>query len=126
MTTVLIADDQLDMCAIHTDYLRRHGFRVVSVTDGIAALQAVSTEHPDIIVLDHSMPGRTGIDVARELKSNPATASIPILLMTAHAYGAIGQRARAAGCDAFLAKPCGPRRVLQEVQRHLPATASES
>jgi two-component system, cell cycle response regulator DivK len=124
LTTVLLADDQLDMCAIHTDYLRRHGFRVVSVGDGIAALKAASTEHPDIIVLDHSMPGRTGIDVARELKANPATAAIPILLMTAHAYGAIGQRALAAGCAAFLAKPCGPRRVLQEVVRHLPQQRS--
>jgi two-component system, cell cycle response regulator DivK len=119
LTTVLIADDQLELCSIHTDYLRRHGFRVVVAADGNAALAAARAESPDIIVMDHSMPGRSGIEVAWELKSSPATSGIPIVLMTALPYGAIGRRARAAGCVAFVAKPCGPKRVLQEVIRHL-------
>jgi CheY-like chemotaxis protein len=121
LTTVLLADDQLEMCTIHTDYLQRHGFRVVTAADGNAALQVARTERPDIILMDHSMPGRNGIEVARTLKSSPETSAIPIVLMTALAYGAIGRRAREAGCVAFLSKPCGPRRVLQEVVRHLPA-----
>lgn len=120
MITVLIADDQLDTIAMHADYLRRHGYHVVSVADGNAALDTVRSQRPGVVVLDHSMPGRSGIDVARELKSDPVTAGIPVLLMTAHAYGAVGRRAREAGCDAFLSKPCGPRRLLEEVRRYDP------
>jgi two-component system, cell cycle response regulator DivK len=119
--TILIADDQQEMRAIHADYLTRHGYRVLSVSDGEEALRQARCSSPDIILLDHSMPGRRGIDVARELKADAATAHIPVLLMTAHAYGAVGRRAREAGCAAFLSKPCGPRRVLEEVRRHVPA-----
>jgi two-component system, cell cycle response regulator DivK len=129
LTTILLADDQPEMCAIHGDYLKRHGFRVLTAADGNAALQAACSENPDIILMDHSMPGRSGIEVTRVLKSNPATSAIPVVLMSAMTYGAIGRRARAAGCVSFLAKPCGPKRVLQELVRFLPgrqggATAS--
>jgi CheY-like chemotaxis protein len=119
VTTVLLADDQLEMCAIHTDYLRLHGFRVITASDGPAALETARSENPDIILMDHSMPGCTGIDVTRKLKASPSTSSIPVVLMTALAYGAIGRKARDAGCVGFLSKPCGPKRVLQEVMRHV-------
>jgi two-component system, cell cycle response regulator DivK len=115
--TILLADDQQEMRAIHADYLRRHGFTVICASDGNEALDRARSSRPDVIVLDHSMPGRRGIDVAFALKADPDTAHIPVLLMTAHAYGAVGRRAREAGCVGFLAKPCGPRRVLEEVRR---------
>lgn len=123
MTTVLLVDDQLELRAIHGTYLREHGFHVVTAGDGESALVAARTEAPDIILLDHSLPRRMGLDVARELHDDPRTADIPIVMVTAHAYGAVGQKARAAGCVAFLAKPCAPSRVLQEVRRFT-ATAS--
>jgi CheY-like chemotaxis protein len=121
--TVLLADDQIEMSAIHTDYLQRHGFRVLTAEDGNTALARARAECPDVIVLDHSMPGCNGIEVTRALKADPATSTIPVVLMTALAYGAVGRRAREAGCVAFLSKPCGPRRVLQEVMRQLPVSA---
>jgi CheY-like chemotaxis protein len=117
MTTVLLVDDQLELCAIHSDYLQRHGYRVLTAPDGDTALETARAQAPDVIVLDHSMPRRNGVDVARALKANPATADIPIIMMTALPYGAVGRRARDAGCVGFLSKPCGPRRVLQEVAR---------
>jgi two-component system, cell cycle response regulator DivK len=119
---ILLADDQPETRDIHAGYMRRHGFSVITVGDGVSALEQARTGCPDVIVLDHSMPGRSGVDVARALKSDPLTARIPVVLMTAHAYGAVGKRAREAGCAAFLAKPCGPRRVMEEVRRHLPLT----
>jgi two-component system, cell cycle response regulator DivK len=117
MTTVLFVDDQFELRAIHGTYLQEHGFRVFTAADGEAALTSARANHPDVIVLDHSMPRRTGIDVARELRQDPRTAGIPIVMLTAHAYGAVGRKARAAGCNTFLSKPCSPRRVLEEVQR---------
>jgi two-component system, cell cycle response regulator DivK len=123
MTTVLLVDDQLELRAIHGTYLREHGFHVLTAGDGESALATARAESPDIILLDHSLPRRMGLDVARELHEDPSTADIPIVMVTAHAYGAVGQKARAAGCVAFLSKPCAPSRVLQEVLRFT-ATAS--
>jgi two-component system cell cycle response regulator DivK len=71
-----------------------------------------------VIVLDHSLPGRTGVEVARELRDDASTSAIPIIMLTAHAYGAVGRKARAAGCVAFLAKPCTPSRVLEEIRKY--------
>jgi CheY-like chemotaxis protein len=117
MTTVLLVDDSFEVLAVHSAYLAQRGYHVLTAGDGDAALSAARDGHPDVIVLDHSLPYRTGIEVARELRGDPATAGIPIVLMTAHSYGAVGRKARAAGCNSFLAKPCGPGRVLQEVRR---------
>ncbi|MEX1182733.1 MAG: response regulator [Gemmatimonadota bacterium] len=117
MTTVLFVDDQFELRAIHGTYLHEHGFHVITAADGNDALRSARENNPDIIVLDHSLPFRTGIDVATELQADPVTAGIPIVMLTAHAYGAVGRKARAAGCVSFLAKPCSPSRVLQEVLR---------
>lgn len=117
MATVLLVDDQLQLCGIYTDYLQRHGYRVLTAADGDAAVATAREQAPDVILLDFSMPSRDGLDVARELKSDPRTSDIPIVMMTAMPYGAVGRRARAAGCSGYLSKPCGPRRVLIEVER---------
>lgn len=118
--TVLVADDRMELLALHATYLERHGYRVLRAGDGDSALALARAEHPAVIVLDHSMPGRSGLDVTRELKADPATANIPILLMTAHSYGAIGATARAAGIASFMTKPCQPSRVLREVAAFAP------
>jgi CheY-like chemotaxis protein len=117
MLTILVVEDQLELRAIHSAYLQRHGFTVVTADDGAAALDLARTQHPDVIVLDHALPHRTGLEVARELKRDPSVAGIPIVMMTAMAYGAVGRKARQAGCAAFLAKPCQPSRLLQEIMR---------
>ena len=116
MKTVLLVEDQLEFRAIQTLYLQHHGYRVITAGDGESALRVARDARPDVILLDHSLPRRNGLDVARELRGSPDTAAIPIVLITAHAYGALGRRAREVGC-AFLAKPCEPSRVLQEVRR---------
>jgi CheY-like chemotaxis protein len=118
MTTVLIVDDQIELRSIHGAALQNRGYSVLSAADGPTALATARAAHPDIIVLDHSLPGLTGVEVATKLRDDPRTADIPIIMMTAHAYGAVGRKARAAGCVAFLAKPCTPRRLLTEIERH--------
>ena len=118
MTTVLFVEDQFELRAIHATYLTAHGLRVVTADDGDAAVTLTHQERPDVIVLDHSLPKRTGVDVARTLQGDPGTSAIPIIMLTAHTYGAVGQKARAAGCVAFLSKPCRPSRVLEEIRRH--------
>jgi CheY-like chemotaxis protein len=118
MKRILIVEDQIELRAIHAHYLAEHGLGVLTASDGNEALELARTERPDAIVLDHSLPGRTGVEVAKALKEDEATAKIPVILVTAHTYGSVGQKARAAGCVSFLAKPCHPSRVLQEVLKH--------
>lgn len=120
MPTILLVDDQLHLLGIHRMYLETHGYRVLTAETGENALEVVRRQHPDLILLDHSLPGRTGAEIAAELKGDAALRAIPIVMMTAHSYGAVGKRAREAGCDGFLTKPCDPKRVLLEVQRHVP------
>lgn len=121
MKTVLIVDDQIEICAMHGAYLERHGYRVVTASDGEMALSVARQQLPDVILLDFSLPKRTGVEVARELKRDASTSQIPILLLTAHTYGAVGKQARAAGVSEFLSKPVQPSRVLMEVRRYAPA-----
>jgi two-component system, cell cycle response regulator DivK len=117
MPTILFVEDQLELQQMHVTYLQRQGYNVLTAGDGDRALELARLHHPDLIVMDHSIPRRTGIEVAQELRADTATSSIPIILMTALAYGAVGQRAREAGCVAFLSKPCLPSRLLVEVRR---------
>lgn len=113
---VLLADDRLEMLGVHAAYLRKHGYRILLAENGRTAVAFARAYHPALIVLDHSMPDLTGVQVARELKADRTTADIPILLMTAHSYGAVGTAAIAAGCAAFLPKPVEPSRLLREIE----------
>jgi two-component system, cell cycle response regulator DivK len=118
-TAVLIADDQPQILALHAAYLQKHGYRVFLAEDGRTALERARLHRPDVIVLDYTMGTPNGVEVARALKDDIATAHIPILLLTAHSYGAVGPAARAAGCSAFLSKPLMPSRLLHEIATHL-------
>lgn len=121
---VLIADDQPQILALHAAYLQKHGYRVYLAEDGRTALERARMHRPDVIVLDYSMGSPNGVEVARALKDDAATANIPILLLTAHSYGAVGPAARAAGCSAFLSKPVVPSRLLHEISSQLQAAQS--
>jgi two-component system, cell cycle response regulator DivK len=114
--TVLIVEDQIEFLAIQKAYLERHGYRVLVAENGLDGIRCAREHHPHVILMDYTMPVMDGVSAAAELKRDPATRGIPVLLLTAHAYGSVGRRAREAGCAGFLAKPCEPRRVLQEVR----------
>jgi two-component system, cell cycle response regulator DivK len=117
MSTILFVEDQFELRAVHTAYLQSHGFNVITAASGEAGLELARTSHPDVMVLDHSLPQRTGVEIANIMQDDPELAAIPIVMMTAVPFGAIGKKAMAAGCKAFLAKPCSPSRLLQEVKR---------
>jgi CheY-like chemotaxis protein len=117
--TVLIVEDQLEMRAINAMYLHHHGYRVVAADNGYDGLKAARETHPDLILMDISVPGIDGIRATEQLKRDPETGQIPVLIISAHPYGSTGKRAVDAGCDGYLTKPCDPRRILQEVRMRL-------
>jgi two-component system cell cycle response regulator DivK len=119
--TVLIVEDQIEMRAIASAYLERQGYRVLATDNGADAVRQARAEKPDLIFMDISIPGMDGIRATAELKRDPATRAIPVVIVTAHPYGSVGKRAFDAGCDGWLNKPCDPRRLLQEVQRRVGA-----
>jgi two-component system cell cycle response regulator DivK len=117
--TVLIVEDQLETLAIHALYLEHHGYRVLRAEDGEKGLSTALEHRPDLILMDLSIPKLDGFGATQALKRDPRTGHIPVVAMTAHAFGSVGKRALAAGCDGFLAKPLEPRRVLREVQQRI-------
>jgi two-component system, cell cycle response regulator DivK len=117
--TVLIVEDQIEMRAIASAYLERYGYRVLATDNGADAVRQARAEQPDLIFMDVSIPGMDGIRATAEIKRDPATRAIPVVIVTAHPYGSVGKRAVDAGCDGWLNKPCDPRRLLQEVQRRV-------
>src|SRR5690606_35778479 len=115
MKTVLLVEDQIEFLAVQKHYLERNGYQVLSAEDGVEAIRCARENRPNVILMDLSMPKLDGLTATRKLKEDPATSEIPVILLTAHAYGSAGRRAREAGCAAFVPKPCDPRRVLDEV-----------
>ena len=116
---VLLVDDYADAREMYRYYLARHGFRVEEAADGHEALDKALTLGPDIILMDLSLPGIDGWELARLLKQDARTTGVPIIALTAHALNGEEQRARGAGCDGFVTKPCLPQALAEEMPRVL-------
>jgi two-component system cell cycle response regulator DivK len=124
--TVLIVDDFDDNRQMYAEFLAYSGYRVLEASNGAEAI-AQATEHlPDLIVMDLSLPVLDGWEATRRLKSDPRTRHIPVVALTGHALEGHSQGARAAGCDAFLAKPCLPDKLLETVRTMLEQVASRT
>ena len=124
MTTgkhILIVDDYPDALDIWAIYLRALGFQVSTAGDGAEALAQAQRLRPDLIVLDLELPRISGFDVARRLRSNPETAHIPLIAATGYSHVAELDRAREAGFDQIVVKPCDPDCLVEEIERQLQA-----
>ncbi len=114
--TVLVADDESDNRAIMSAVLAASGYRVLEARDGAEAVDAAVRETPDLILLDMAMPVLSGWEAARRLKSMDRTRAIPILAFTAFALAGDELRAREAGCDGYVSKPCVPADVVRIIR----------
>jgi two-component system, cell cycle response regulator DivK len=117
--TVLLVEDNEDNLRIYSTILTYSGYQVVEATDGEAGLAAARSKQPDLILMDVSIPKIDGWEVTRILKSDPATSSIPVIALTAHALSTDRERAQEIGFDGYISKPAEPRQVLAEVERRL-------
>lgn len=116
---ILLVDDDADCRLICRTFLTYAGFRITECGDGETAVRLASTNHPDLILMDLSLPVLDGWGAARTLKERRDTRGIPIVALTAHALPGDRTRAAAAGFDAYLTKPAALRDVLAELHRRL-------
>jgi two-component system cell cycle response regulator DivK len=116
---VLVVEDDTDNRRIVVKVLTVDGYDVVEAVDGEEALDMVGRKRPDLILMDLALPGLDGWEATRRLKADAATKSIPVVALTAFAMRGDEERARAAGCDDYLAKPARPAAIRAVVKRYL-------
>ena len=112
---ILIVDDNADMREIMQVYLSGYGFTVFVAKDGIAGIETAHAEHPDVIVTDARMPRLDGIKMVRQLRAQPQTSNVPVIIVT----GIDSEQrdaAQEAGADRVLSKPVSPSELLSEIQ----------
>jgi two-component system, cell cycle response regulator DivK len=126
MKTVLLVEDNEDNRIVYSTILAHSGYRVLEAANGEDGIRIAREALPDLILMDISIPRIDGWQATRILKAGAGTRTIPIVALTAHALPTDRQRARAVGCDGYLAKPVEPRRVLEEVGRFLGVNARPS
>ena len=118
-STILVVEDHPLNRGLVVDILEAAGYTMLQAEDGIGLLEQVKAERPDLIILDLQLPAVDGLTLARQLKADPATQGIPVLVTTAYAQVGNRERVLAAGCSGFLAKPLDVRAFIQTVGRLL-------
>ena len=116
---ILVVDDFEDNRAMYAEYLQFQGFRVAEAVNGEEAIERTLELMPCVVVMDLSLPVMDGWEATRRLKANPKTKHVVIIALTGHAEAAHAKKARDAGCDDFVAKPCLPEQLVAKVREHV-------
>lgn len=120
---LLVEDNEMnrDMLARR---LTRNGFEVVFAVDGQQGVDMATSEKPDLILMDMSLPVMDGLEATRRIKADPASKAIPVVALTANALVEDRERAMAAGCDDFDTKPVELPRLLEKIKAQLQRTGA--
>ena len=119
MSKILLVEDNEMNRDMLTRRLERKGYEVVIAVDGQAGIDMASSTNPDIILMDLSLPVIDGWEATRKIKADPATQSIPVIALTAHAMAGDEQKALAAGCNDYDTKPIDLKRLLGKIGKLL-------
>lgn len=122
---ILIVDDEPHMLRVTELSIKKGGYQIVIGRNGKEALELAAREKPNLIVMDVSMPEMDGLAALTQLKANPETAKIPVIMLTVRGQAMARQQAEQSGAAVYLTKPFSPSQLLVEVKRLLepPATA---
>lgn len=119
---VIIIDDEPDIVTFLTALLEDNGYTTISAKDGREGLEKIQAEHPDLVLLDITMPEKSGVRCYRELRENPDLKSIPIIIVTGIAKdfkNFISTRRQVPPPDGFIAKPIDQQELLDTVSKFL-------
>ena len=119
MSKILLVEDNEMNRDMLTRRLERKGFEVIIAVDGQAGVDMAFSTSPDIILMDLSLPVIDGWEATRQIKADPATQSIPVIALTAHAMAGDEKKAREAGCDDYDTKPVDLKRLLGKIENLL-------
>jgi len=112
---ILVVEDERDIAALVAYHLTREGYRVRTADGGAEALQAVSRERPDLVILDLMLPGFSGYDVLAELRHRDTTADVPVIVLTARRDEEDRVKGLELGADDYVTKPFSPRELVLRV-----------
>jgi two-component system cell cycle response regulator DivK len=116
---ILVVEDQDDNRQILRDLFASVGYDMTEAVDGKAGVAAAKEQRPDLILMDIQLPLLDGYEATRRIKADPELKSIPIIVVTSYALSGDEDKARAAGCDAYFAKPYSPRQLLAKIREFL-------
>jgi CheY-like chemotaxis protein len=116
---ILVVEDNFANQLLTVSLLEREGYQVDVANTSTEAVECLSTRSPDLILMDIALPGHDGLFLTRQLKSDPATANIPIIALTAHAMAGDREKALAVGCAGYLSKPIDTRRFGEQIREFL-------
>lgn len=120
MKTVLYVEDNEFNRKIVRQLLSRTSYRLIEAMDGEAGVASARESVPDLVIMDIQLPKLSGLEATRQLRADPTTADIPIIVITSFALAGDEEKARAAGAAAYLAKPYSPRELLQMIRELAP------
>jgi CheY-like chemotaxis protein len=118
-TVILVVEDNEANQLLASSVLEREGYLVEQAANAKEALERLTTNQPDLILMDVQLPGEDGLGLTRRLKADPSTAMIPIVALTAHAMVGDREEALAAGCVGYIAKPINTRTFGAQVRQYL-------
>ena len=114
---LLLVDDDVDVATMYEMQLTAHGFHVITAHSGAEAIARAGADSPDLIYLDLGLPEMHGFDVLRQLRAAPATARIPVVILTNYSEPELMERGRELGAHHYLIKAHTPPAVLAEATR---------
>jgi len=123
MARVIIVDDHGDTRAGYAEFLTAFGFDVRTAGDAEELRSVMREWRPDALVLDLQLPRTDGWQITREIKSDPSTGRIAVIVVSACVLPSERAAAEDAGCDAFISKPCDPTSIVDELRRHTSAAS---
>jgi len=119
---VLVVDDERDIVELVRYHLEKEGMQCLRGSDGAAALRLVREHHPDLVILDLMLPGLDGLEVCRQLRRDPATQRLPIIMLTAKTDEVDRVVGLELGADDYVVKPFSPRELVARVKALLRRT----
>ena len=117
--TVLIIEDEVDAADMFAEMMRVSGYRVLKTSSSTPAFTMMSTEKPDVVILDIMMPDISGLDILRQMRKNPELAGIPVVVVSAKSMPADIKLGMEAGAFIYLTKPVGFVELKEAIERAL-------